>query len=205
MAANAVQAKSELYMGLVEVGVGLIPGGSGNLQLLRNIYGAFGADPEFSSFAFPFLKKIFMNVGTAKVATSAEEAKEFGFLQASDGISMNGDFAIADAKARVIGMHDSGFRPPRKMSFYLPGRVGRATFETALYDMKLNNYVSEHDCLIGRKVAEVITGGDASPTVPVTEDRILELEQEAFLSLCGEQKTLDRIGYMLQNNKPLRN
>jgi len=203
MGANAIQAKSELYMGLVEVGVGLIPGGGGNLQLLRNLYAPFATDPDFDPF--PFIKKLFLTIGMAKVATSAEEAREAGFLSASDGISMNGDFVLSDAKARVLGMSNAGFRPPRATPFLLPGRAGAATIDMMLYDMELNGQVSAHDRLIGSKLATVITGGDCSPTVPVTEDYLLELELEAFLSLCGEEKTQDRLAYMLQNNKPLRN
>jgi 3-hydroxyacyl-CoA dehydrogenase len=203
MGANAIQAKAELYMGLVEVGVGLIPGGGGNLQLLRNVYGPFAADADFDPF--PFLKKVFLTIGMAKVAESAEEARELGFLKPSDGISMNGDFVLADAKARAIGMAEAGFTPPRPMKFRLPGRSAYATIDMMLYDMELNGNVSAHDRLIARKLATVLTGGDTSPSAEVSEDYLLELELEAFLSLCGEEKTQDRLGFMLQNGKPLRN
>lgn len=203
MSGNAVQAKAELYIGLVEFGVGVIPGGSGNLQLLRNVYGPYAADPDFD--AFPFLKKVFLTIGTAKVATSAEEGRQFGFLRDTDGISLNGDFALHDAKMRAIGMAESGWRPPRPTKFLLPGRSGAATIDMMLYDMEINGQVSAHDRLIGRHLARVLTGGDTSPTTPVTEERLLELEQEAFLSLCGEEKTQARLAHMLQNGKPLRN
>jgi 3-hydroxyacyl-CoA dehydrogenase len=203
MAGNAIQAKAELYMGLVEFGVGVIPGGSGNLQLLRNVYGAFAADPDFD--AFPFIKKVFLTIGTAKVATSAEEAREFGFLKDSDGISLNADFVLSDAKARAIGMAESGWRPPRETRFLLPGPSGAATIDMMLYDMEINGQVSAHDRLIGRQLARVLTGGDTTPTAFVSEARLLELEQEAFLSLCGEEKTQARLEYMLSNGKPLRN
>jgi len=203
MAGNAIQAKAELYMGLVEFGVGVIPGGSGNLELLRNVYGPYAADPDFD--AFPFIKKVFLTIGTAKVATSAEEAREFGFLNANDGISLNGDFVLSDAKARAIGMAESGWRPPRPTRFLLPGPSGAATIDMMLYDMEINGQVSAHDRLIGRKLASVLTGGDTSPNQFVSEERLLELEQEAFLSLCGEEKTQARLEYMLSNGKPLRN
>ncbi|MBX7113830.1 MAG: 3-hydroxyacyl-CoA dehydrogenase/enoyl-CoA hydratase family protein [Myxococcaceae bacterium] len=203
MGGNAIQASAELYMGLVEVGVGLIPGGGGNLQLLRNVYGPHAGNKDFD--ALPFMKKLFLTIGTAKVATSAEEAKEACFLAPTDGISMSRDHLLADAKARAVGMAEAGFRPPRQTTFLLPGKSGAATIDTMLYDMQLNHQISEHDRLIGRKLASVITGGDTSPTTPVTEDRLLELEREAFLSLCGEQKTKDRIMYMLEKGKPLRN
>jgi 3-hydroxyacyl-CoA dehydrogenase len=203
MAGNAIQAKAELYMGLVEFGVGVIPGGSGNLQLLRNVYGPFAEDPDFD--AFPFLKKVFLTIGTAKVATSAEEARKFGFLKDSDQISLNGDFVLSDAKARAIGMAESGWRPPRQTRFMLPGPSGAATIDMMLYDMEINGQVTAHDRVIGRQLARVLTGGDTTPKALVTEERLLELEQEAFLSLCGEEKTRERLAYMLQNSKPLRN
>ncbi|RPH67139.1 MAG: 3-hydroxyacyl-CoA dehydrogenase/enoyl-CoA hydratase family protein [Myxococcaceae bacterium] len=203
MGANAIQAAAELYMGLVEVGVGLIPGGGGNLMLLRNLYGPFATDRDFDPL--PFLKKLFLTIGTAKVATSAEEAREIGFLQRQDGISLNRDFLLSDAKARVLGMADSGFRPPRPTHFRLPGRSGAATVDMMLYDMQVNNQISEYDRHIGQKLAHVITGGDVSAFTPVSEQHLLDLEREAFLSLCGEEKTQDRIAAMLETGKPLRN
>jgi len=203
MGANAIQAAAELYMGLVEVGVGLIPGGGGNLQLLRNLYGPFATDRDFDPL--PFLKKMFLTVGTAKVVTSAEEARELGFLQRQDGISLNRDFLLSDAKARVLGMADSGFRPPRPTHFRLSGRSGAATVDMMLYDMQINNQISEYDRHIGQKLAHVITGGDVSAFTPVSEQHLLDLEREAFLSLCGEEKTQDRIAAMLETGKPLRN
>lgn len=203
MGANAIQAAAELYMGLVEVGVGLIPGGGGNLMLLRNLYGPFATDRDFDPL--PFLKKLFLTIGTAKVATSAEEAREIGFLQRQDGISLNRDFLLSDAKARVLGMADSGFRPPRPTHFRLPGRSGAATVDMMLYDMQVNNQISEYDRHIGQKLAHVITGGDVSAFTPVSEQHLLDLELEAFLSLCGEEKTQDRIAAMLETGKPLRN
>jgi 3-hydroxyacyl-CoA dehydrogenase len=203
MSGNAIQASAELYMGLVEVGVGLIPGGGGTLQLLRNLYGPYAADKDFD--AFPFIKKVFLAIGTAKVSTSAEEARELGFLSQADGISANRDFLLSDAKQRVLGMAHSGFRAPRPTRFRLPGPSGYATIDMMLYDMELNGQVSAHDRKIAQKLARVLTGGDTSPSVLLTEERILELELEAFLSLCGEEKTQDRLKFMLEKGKPLRN
>ncbi len=203
MGGNAIQASAELYMGLVEVGVGLIPGGGGTMQLLRNVYGPYAADKDFD--ALPFLKKVFLSIGTAKVATSAEEAREAGFLNASDGISANRDFLLMDAKARALGMAAAGFRAPRPTRFRLPGPSGYATIDMMLYDMELNNQISAHDRKIGQRLARVLTGGDTSPSVLLTEERLLELEVEAFLSLCGEEKTQDRLTFMLEKGKPLRN
>jgi 3-hydroxyacyl-CoA dehydrogenase len=203
MGGNAIQASAELYMGLVEVGVGLIPGGGGTMQLLRNVYGAYSADKDFD--AFPFIKKVFLAIGTAKVATSAEEARELGFLSAQDGISANSDFLLSDAKERALGMARAGFKPPRPTRFRLPGPSGFATIDMMLYDMELNGQVSAHDRKIAQKLARVLTGGDTSPSVLLTEERLLELEMEAFLSLIGEEKTQDRMMFMLEKGKPLRN
>jgi 3-hydroxyacyl-CoA dehydrogenase len=203
MSANAIQGAAELYMGLVEVGVGLIPGGGGNMMLLRNLYGQFATDRDFDPL--PFLKKLFLTIGTAKVATSAEEARALGFLSRQDGISLNRNLLLADAKARVLGMADSGFRPPRPTHFRLPGRSGAATIDMMLYDMELNNQISAYDRHIGQKLGQVLSGGDVSAFTPVSEARLLELEREAFLSLCGEEKTQDRIAAMLETGKPLRN
>ncbi len=203
MGGNAIQAASELYMGLVEVGVGLIPGGGGNLQLLRNVFGQHAGNKDFDPL--PFLKKVFLTIGTAKVATSAEEAREACFLSPQDGISMSREHLLADAKGRAIGLAEAGFRPPRAATFYLPGRSGAATIDMLLYDMQLNHQISEHDRKIGKKLASVITGGDTSASSLVTEQQLLDLELEAFLSLCGEPKSQDRIMHMLEKGKPLRN
>ncbi len=203
MAGNAVQAAAETYMGLVEVGVGLIPGGGGTVALLRNVYGAVAADKDFAPE--PYIKKVFQMIAMAKVATSGEEAQEFGFLRPTDAISLNGDFLLHDAKQRAIGLAESGWRPPRPTRFLLPGRSGRATIEMLLYNLEQDRQISAHDRLIATKLATVLTGGDTAPHVPVTEERLLELEREAFLSLCGEEKTHARLAYMLEHGKPLRN
>ena len=203
LGANAVQAAAETYIGLVEVGVGLIPGGGGSMMLLRNVYGPFSGEKGFDPL--PFVAKTFLAIGTAKVATSAEEAQELGFLSRHDGVSLNRDFLLSDAKARVIGLAESGFRPPRPTRFRLPGASGRATIDMMLYDMEVNGQISAYDRHIGRKLAGVLTGGDTSPGAVVTEERMLELELEAFLSLLGEEKTRERMMAMLQTGKPLRN
>ena len=203
MGANAIQAAAESYIGLVEVGVGLIPAGAGSMMLLRNVYGPYSGDKQFDPF--PFVAKTFLTIGTAKVATSAEEAQEMGFLSRQDGISLNRDFLLSDAKARVIGMADAGFRPPRRTTFRLPGANGRATIDMMLYDMEVNGQISPYDRKVGQVLAGVLTGGETSPGSPVSEERLLELELEGFLSLCGEEKTRDRMMAMLQTGKPLRN
>ncbi len=203
LGANRIQAAGELYMGLVEVGVGLIPGGGGNLQLMRNVFGMHAGDSDFD--AFPFLQKLFMTIGMGEVAKSCEEAREFGFLHSTDQISMNDDYLLSDAKQQVIGMANSGFRPPRPAKFRLPGPDGVATIDMLLYSMQQNHQISAHDRLIGNKLATVLCGGKTSPAVLVDEQTLLDLEREAFLSLCGEEKSLERMQHMLMHNKPLRN
>lgn len=203
MAGNATVASSELFMGLVEAGVGVIPGGGGNLQLLRNLYGPFAMDKDIDPF--PFIKKVFMTIGLAQTSSSAEHARALGFLKPSDVVSMNRDLVLNDAKQLAIGMADSGFRPPRKHDYLLPGPSGRATIDMLLYDMTMNKQASEHDALIGSKLAHVICGGETSPTTPVSEERLLELELEAFMSLVATEKTQQRMEHMLKTGKPLRN
>ena len=198
--ANAIQAHAELYMGLVEVGVGLIPGGGGCFSLLHNVQ---GDGPDIDPIVY--LRDAFMTVGTAKVGESAEESRNLGFLKPTDRITMDRDELIEAAKQRALGMARSDFKPPRPRSLKVAGRDGYATIYSALWGMVQANQISEHDFKIGQGLARVLTGGDVAAGTVVSEQRFLELEQEVFLSLCGEQKSLDRIQYMLMNNKPLRN
>ena len=204
MGANAVVAAGELYMGLVEFGVGLIPGGGGNLQLLRNLFGPHADNKDFP--ALPFLQKLFMTVGMAKVATSAAEAFEHNFLvKERDTIVLDRSQLLHNAKQRVLGMANSGWRPPQPTKFRLPGTNGFATIDMLLYSMVENGQISNHDRLIGQKLAHVITGGTTSEGLLVTEQQLLDLEREAFLSLCGEELTKERMIHMVMNGKPLRN
>ena len=204
MGANAVVAAGELYIGLVEFGVGLIPGGGGNLQLMRNVFGAHSQSKDF--LAMPFLQKVFMSIGMAKVATSAEEAIEAGFMLAErDQVILNRDHLLYYAKQRALGMARAGWRPPRPSKFRLPGKDGYATIDMLLYSMVQDGQISEHDRLIGQKLATVLTGGTTSLQHLVSEQDLLDLERQGFLSLCGEQKTKDRMIHMVMKNKPLRN
>lgn len=203
MAGNAVQAAGETYMGLVEVGVGLIPGGSGNLQLLRNVYGRHSENEDFDPISF--IRQIFMQIGMGEVAKSGEEARDAGFLTDTDRVTLNGDHLLHHAKQRVIGMAESDFKPPQKRKFRLPGEDGAATIDNQLFNMEQGGRISSYDRHIGQTLARVLCGGDTKPSRLVTEEELLELEREAFLSLCGEDKTVDRIQHMLQHNEPLRN
>lgn len=203
LGAGHIQASGELYMGLVEVGVGLIPGGAGNVALMRNIFGRHSADKDFA--ALPFLQKVFMQIGMGQVSPSAEGAREAGYLTEADGVSLNADLRIYHAKQRVLGLTASGYQAPRKTLFRLPGENGAATIDMMLYGMESQHQISAYDRHVGNVLAKVLTGGDTSRANLVTEDRLIELEREAFLSLCGEEKSQDRMQHMLMNNKPLRN
>ena len=199
----ACQATGELYIGLVEVGVGLLPGAGGCKEAIWRTVGTIPDGVEIDPF--PFVQKAFMQVGMAKVATSAEEARAMGYLRPHEGVSMNRDHQIADAKALALGLSASGYRPaaPRKLS--LPGATGRAAIESGLWGMVQAGQISEYDAHIGKKIAHVLTGGNIPTGGKVSEQDLLDLEREAFLSLCGEEKTMARIQHMLMNNKPLRN
>ena len=200
-AAHRVVA-AETYMGLVEVGVGLIPGGGGNLRMILNAMdggtGRMGA--------FQKIQKTFETVGFAKVATSADEAKHLGYLKKDDTVVLNRDYLIQTAKDKALELAD-GYEPPTyRDNLKLPGAGGRTAMSMALKGFKMQGKISEHDMFIGEKLAYVMTGGDkAGLTKTVDEQYILDIEREAFISLGGEKLTQDRISYMLKKGKPLRN
>lgn len=198
-----VQAAAETYAGLVEVGVGLIPGGAGTLNLLwRALEGVpDGVDPD----VYPYVTQVFKNIALAKVATSAEEAKAFGYFRQTDGVSFDRARQLHEGKQRVLGLAGSGYHPPVPRAYKLPGESGIATLGMMVDTLVAGGYASEHDAKIARKLATVLCGGVAGATRAVTEDEILDLEREAFLSLVGEPKSQERMQYMLMNNKPLRN
>ncbi|MEZ4472502.1 MAG: enoyl-CoA hydratase/isomerase family protein [bacterium] len=200
LGASAIQAHAELYMGLVEVGVGLIPGGGGTFALLHNLQaGSPDADP------LSHLRAAFLAIGMAKVGTSAEESRKIGFLRANDRVTMDRDELLEAAKWRALGMARSDHKAVTGRQVKVAGRSGYGTIYANLWDMAQTGQISEHDQKIGAKLAYVLSGGDVAADTWVSEERFHELEQEAFLSLCGEEKTLARIQYMLMNNKPLRN
>ena len=153
-----------------------------------------------------FLKKTFELIGMGKVATSAQEAKSFGFLRDVDSISMNGDRLVADAKQQVLNLDAAGYvQPVQREDIYVMGEAGQAAMKIALHMMKQGGYVSDHDVLIGKKLANIMTGGAINHSAFVSEQYLLDLEREAFVSLCGERKTQERIAAMLKTGKPLRN
>ena len=201
--ADGVQAAAESYIGLVEVGVGLIPGGGGTKEMAlragdRNIK----EDIETN-----YLQQLFINVGTAKVSTSAHEAFDNFILRPGyDSISMNPDRRIADAKRKVLMMAEQGYtQPAPRNDVKVLGRGGLGGLLSGVHGMRLGNYISDYDKLIAEKLAYVMCGGDLSAESVVTEQYLLDLEREAFLSLCGQKKTLERLQSILTTGKPLRN
>jgi 3-hydroxyacyl-CoA dehydrogenase len=201
--ADRMRAHAELYMGLVEVGMGLVPGGGGCKELLRRLLSGI---PEGAAVdTFPFVRKAFEQIGMAKVATSADEARSMGFLTDVDSISLNRGRLLHDAKWDALGMAATGYRPPRPATLNLPGAGGKATLMVGLDEWKRTGVITEFEGLVGGHLATILTGGDASPGHPVSEQHILDLEREAFLSLCGEAKTIERIQHFLMKGKPLRN
>ncbi len=203
--ADRVRAAAETYIGLVEVGVGIIPAGGGTKEMLLRALdaipkGADDADP------FPFIKRAFETIALAKVATSAEEARAFGFLAVDDNVSMNSDRLIADAKKEVLAIAGTGYVQPQPRTDILAlGMPALATLKLGIHQMKRGGYISDHDALIGEKLGRILTGGDLNHPTRVSEQYVLDLEREAFLSLVGERKTQERIGHMLKTGKPLRN
>lgn len=202
MHADIAQAAAETYIGLVEVGVGLIPGGGGTKEFAKRVSDALEeGDVELNS-----LQNAFMNIATARVATSAEEAREIGILKKLDRISMNKDRQISDAKEAVIELANAGYtmqQPARNIK--VQGRTGMALFLAGLQGMRMGNYISDHDAKVARWIANVMCGGDLTSAQEVSEQYLLDLEREAFLSLTGEKKTLERIQVILTGGKPLRN
>lgn len=204
LGADRIRAAAETYMGLVEVGVGLLPAGGGTKEMvvrhLEGIPAGVAADP------LPFLRKAFETIGMAKVSGSAKEARELGFLRPWDRISIQRDFLIQEAKNTVLAMNREGYEPPRpRTDVSLPGRSEFSAFAYGLYTMKVAGQITEYDERIGKKIAFVMTGGDVPRGTKLSEQDLLDLEREAFLSLCGEEKTQARIQYMLMKGKPLRN
>jgi len=208
--APARQPHAELYTGLVEVGVGLIPGGGGCKEMLvRALASASTIRPDGRGESVELLeamKRAFETIAMAKVATSAHEARGLGFLSESDNISMNRERVLSDAKARALELARAGYEAPvMRMDLPAPGENILATLKLGVYLMREGEYISDHEVKIGNKVAEVLCGGNVTPGTPVSEQYILDLEREAFKSLCGEKKTQERIQYTLKTGKTLRN
>jgi 3-hydroxyacyl-CoA dehydrogenase len=201
MHCDAAAVSAESYVGLVEVGIGVIPGGGGTKEFAVRTSDAFFA----GDVQIPTLVKNFQTIAMASVSTSAAEAYNYGYLNHKDFVVMNKDRAIAEAKAKVLELADGYTMPTLRTDVTVLGRTGLGALYTAANELRLGKYASEHDILIAQKVAYVLCGGDLTGTQKVSEQYLLDIEREAFLSLAGEQKTLERIQHMMQFNKPLRN
>ncbi len=200
--ATAVNPLAETYMGLVEVGVGLIPAGGGTKELAVR---AIRLAERWEADVQPFVVKSFTNIATAKVSTSAAELGPMGYLREGDAITLGPDQLLADAKAKVLALA-ANFRPGRPATdLRAPGRGVAASIGTQLWNMRMGGFVTEFEEKLGKKIAGVITGGDVAAGTVITEQWLLDLEREAFLSMCGERKTVERIQHMLKKGKPLRN
>jgi 3-hydroxyacyl-CoA dehydrogenase len=213
--AAARQPHAELYTGLVEVGVGLLPGGGGCKEmLLRAVDGAGAArggrgsaDALAGSIEMlEAMKRAFETIATAKVATSAHEARGLGFLSESDRITMNRERVLSDAKTRALELVRAGYEPPvPRTDIPAPGEALLATLRMGVHMMRQGDYITGYEVKLGTKIAEVLCGGSVTPGTLVSEQYILDLEREGFKSLCGERKTQERIQYTLKTGKPLRN
>lgn len=202
MHSDLAQAAAETYIGLVEVGVGLIPAGGGTKEFTKRVSDSLEeGDVELNA-----LQNAFMNIATAKVGLSAEEAREMGILRNKDRISVNADRQLLDAKAAAIELFDAGYTMPvQAKNIKVQGRSGLALFMAGVYGMRMGNFISDHDQKIALKIANVMCGGDLTSPQDVSEQYLLDLEREAFVSLTGEKKTLERIQSILTGGKPLRN
>ena len=209
--ATRIQAAAEAYIGLVETGVGLIPGGGGSKEMLirANERAASGDDLDL----FHALRPIFETVAMAKVGTSAEESRELGFLRREDGVSMNRDRLVADAKEVALALFRGGYKPAaanwqegaQSTQIKVLGEQFLATAKMGIHLLMRGGYASEYDAHVARKLANILAGGPLTAPQTVSEQYVLDLEREAFVSLCGEKKTQERIAHTLKTGKPLRN
>jgi 3-hydroxyacyl-CoA dehydrogenase len=199
--AAGVQAAAELYMGLVEVGVGVIPGAGGTKELLVRLTDQVHPEGDL----LPAVQGAFETIGYAKVSTSAEEARRLGFLRPSDAVSMNRDRLLAEAKATALGLVRTYQPGAPRHDIRVTGAAGLAALQMGLYLARQGGYLSEYDAVIGGKLAQILTGGKLTGEQRVSEQYLLDLEREAFLSLCGQRKTQERMQHMLKTGKPLRN
>ncbi|MFN2145811.1 MAG: enoyl-CoA hydratase-related protein [Anaerolineales bacterium] len=203
MHANRIVSSGFLVTGLVEVGMGLLPAGGGSKEMVRRVVNPAMRTPDAD--AMPFIQQLFLQIGTAKVATSPVEAREFGMLTPFDRIVMNDDYLLMEAKREARHMADAGYVPPYKELIYAAGRDVLSALNVGVWMFEQGKYISEYDGVVGQHVAQVLTGGNISKPQWVDEQYFLDLEREKFLSLCGNQKTQERIWHFLDTGKPLRN
>jgi len=200
--ADAINAYAETWMGLVEIGIGLLPAGGGTKEMcIRAVEEAeaFGTDVS------PFIFKYFQQIGMAKVSTSGDELFKMGYMRHGDSISMNLDSLIHDAKQKVLGLAPS-YRPKSsRQNIPAPGRSLAASIQSQLWNMTQGGFATEYEYELGKTIAHVITGGDVAAGTMISEEYLLQLELEGFLKLCGNKKTFERIQHTLKTGKPLRN
>ncbi len=203
MHAGRVVAGAELYAGLVEIGMGLIPAGGGTKEMLRRVLNPIMRTKNTE--ALPGLQRVFEQIGLAKVSTSAEEARDLGILNPGDRVVMNRDLLLAEAKKEALHLAATGYHPPIPEQIYAAGRDALGALRVGIYLMKEGGYITEYEAQVGAKLAAVMTGGELSSPTWVSEQYILDLERETFVSLCGEAKTMERIWTFLQSGKRIRN
>ncbi|HTW44295.1 MAG TPA: 3-hydroxyacyl-CoA dehydrogenase/enoyl-CoA hydratase family protein [Acidobacteriaceae bacterium] len=210
------QPHAELYMGLVESGVGLVPAGGGTKEMVMRAVDAARSASRIDAAESPIrfaqsaeyqraLRQRFETMAMAKVSTSAAEARSFDFLAMDDCITMNRDRLLDDARAAVVALSKAGYAAPQPRTVPAGGEAVLANLKLGVHLMRQAEYISEHDAKVATQIARILCGGAASPGTPLTEQMLLDLEREAFLSLCGERKTQERIAYTLKTGKPLRN
>jgi 3-hydroxyacyl-CoA dehydrogenase len=203
MHGSRVVAAAELYIGLVEIGAGVIPAGGGTKEMVRRLVNPPMLTPN--AIVFPFLERIFNLVGMGEVSKSALEGKEMGILSPADRIVVNRDHLLSEAKREVQHMSESGYRPPAPEKIYAAGRDALSGLKAGLYNYKEANFITDYEANIGSKLVHILTGGNISRADWLEESYFLDLEREAFLSLCGEKKTQERMWHLLQKGKVLRN
>jgi 3-hydroxyacyl-CoA dehydrogenase len=203
LAASRVVAAAETYIGLIEVGVGLIPAGCGTKETLRRIVNPVMKVPNAD--VLPHIQKASMQIGMGKVAESAVQGREMGYLTPNDRIVMNQDYLLAEAKKMALNMVEEGYQPPLPEKIWASGRDMLANMKLMVWSMEDAGWASEHDRVVSNHLANVLAGGDLSQAGWVPEQYILDLEREAFIALLHEPKTIERMWHMLQHKKPLRN
>jgi 3-hydroxyacyl-CoA dehydrogenase len=203
MAGARTVAHAELYIGLVEMGVGLLAAGSGCKEMLRRKINPVMQTPNAD--VLPHLQVVFENLALAKVSESARQARDMGFLLPADRIVLNKEYLLAEAKREALHLAAGGYSAPPPQKVWAAGRDALAALRLAVYTLHEGGYATDHEALIANKIAYVLCGGDLSEPGWVPEQYILDLERTAFVELCQEPKSQERIMHMLQHNKPLRN
>jgi 3-hydroxyacyl-CoA dehydrogenase len=205
LGADRIVAHAELYMGLVEIGVGLLPAGGGTMNLWRKYVSALPGKTVKEVDLSKLFVQAFMKIGMAAVSMSAAQAVGNGFLGMTDRIVFNRDTLVGEAKKEVLRMVDDGYAPPMKQPLKVMGDAGQGMVNAEIFNMRNGNFMSDHDAFLAKRIAYVMSGGDVNVGAEVSEDTILKLEREAFVDFCKEEKTIARIDHMLKTGKPLRN